>query len=357
MNICYLADAGSVHTKKFCKYFSEKGHKVSVISLRDGRIDGAEVYSLGFDDSIFASESTFTKLKYLTKFRKVRKTIKKIKPDIVHAHYATSYGMLAALSGVRPYILSVWGSDVYEFPSNLIKTAMLKYSLKCAAGLFSTSCAMLNQTKKFTSKDIFITPFGVNVDVFTPKDIDENDDKKIIGCVKKLEPIYGINYLLEAFARLSGEFDDVELHIAGKGGQEEELKNLADELGISEKVKWLGFVSPESEVVKTFQTFYAAAVPSVAESFGVSAIEAQSCGVPVVASNVGGLPETVIDGKTGFLAESQNSEDLYEKLKEIVKDRDLRNKMGHAGREFVCLEYDLDENFARIEEYYKNFKR
>lgn len=358
MKICYLSDAGSVHTKKWCDFFIKQGHKVYLISLRDGNIDGVDTISLGFDDALLQSGSLTSKLKYLTKFFKVRKIIKKINPDIVHAHYATSYGMLTALSGIRPFYLSVWGSDVYDFPSNFITKSMLKYVLSCAKYIFSTSKAMVLQTSKFTNKPMEITPFGVDTNVFHPIEKSNSDDVKIIGCVKSLETYYGIHNLIKAFAEVYKSNKNIRLKIAGKGNQEEKLKSLAKKLGISECIEWLGFVSPAENVVKTFNSFDIAVVPSLAESFGVSAVEAQACGIPVIVSDVGGLPETVVDGKSGIIVPPDDIKSLSEAIKSLLNDDAKRAEMGKYGRELVCSEFDSNEIFKGIEKIYeKNLGR
>lgn len=358
MKICFLSDAKSVHTIKWCKYFSSKGHDVHVISLRGGEIDSVKVYGLGFEDSIFESGSLASKLKYLTKVPRVRKIIKKINPDIIHAHYATSYGLIASLALLRPFWLSVWGSDVYEFPSGMIKKTMLKFVLARAKYVFSTSKAMAEKTGEFTKKNIEITPFGVDTSIFKPLSIKKDPEKIIIGCLKKLEPHYGIHHLISAFSQILPEFEqkdiNLELHIAGEGIQKSELIQLVNKLNVEKYVKWLGFVSPQEKVVETFNTFDIAVVPSLAESFGVSAIEAQACGIPVVASKVGGLPETVLNGKTGFLVPPHDPDALAWSIKMLIKDPDLRKKFGTQGREFVCREYDYYDNFQRVEEIYSN---
>ena len=95
-------------------------------------------------------------------------------------------------------------------------------------------------------------------------------------------------------------------------------------------------------------------VPSISESetFGVAAVEASACGLPVIASNIGGLPEVVIDGKTGFLIDPENIDDLTEKLLILINDKMMRKKMGEEGRNYIKANYRLEECGLMMESVY-----
>ena len=99
-----------------------------------------------------------------------------------------------------------------------------------------------------------------------------------------------------------------------------------------------------------------AVIPSCPDSvsFGVAAVAAQACDIPVIASRVGGLPEVVVDGETGFLVEPQNPSAIAEALEVLYGDETLRAKMGRSGREFVAAHYDVEKNFGDVETIYKN---
>ena len=116
MKICYLADINSAHTHKWLNYFLAKGYDIHVISLGKGEYEGVTVHSLDIQDTTMKKTSDRSKLEYLKKIKRVKQLVKEISPDILHAHYASSYGLLGALTNYHPYVISVWGSDVYDFP-------------------------------------------------------------------------------------------------------------------------------------------------------------------------------------------------------------------------------------------------
>ena len=125
-------------------------------------------------------------------------------------------------------------------------------------------------------------------------------------------------------------------------------------LNIDNDVTFLGFVNPD-DVIKEFQNFDIAVFPSTldSESFGVAAVEAESCGTPIVVSDVGGLMESTKPGVTSLVAKKASVEDLADKIDILIKDKELRRKMGSAARKFVEDNYSLQDNFNYVDNLYK----
>lgn len=356
MKICYLSDAGSAHTLKWSEFFLEKGYEVIVISLGDGEIPGAKVYSCEVEG--FRSRSDINKLFiYYSQLSKIKAFIKKENPDIIHAHYATSYGLLASLLDIHPYILSIWGSDIYDFPKkSSLHEKLLRRNLKKADIILSTSEDMKKEVAQYTDKKVLVTPFGVDIDLFKPLEVERYPDFTV-GIIKSFYPKYGITYLIEAFKMLidkTGE-KNAKLLLGGKGTQEQELRDLTKELGIEDNVKFLGFLNTQG-VVEAFNKMDVAVFPSVldSESFGVAAVEAQACEVPTIVSDVGGLPEATKPGYSSITVEPQNSEAIYEALLTLYEDENLRKQMAKNARQYVIDNYNIEDNFNVVDDIYKN---
>ena len=128
---------------------------------------------------------------------------------------------------------------------------------------------------------------------------------------------------------------------------------MAENLGIQNSITFSGKVEND-EVVHYLHKMDIFVVPSISksETFGVAAIEASACGLPVIASNIGGLPEVVIDGKTGFLVAPENIDDLTEKLLILINDKMMRQKMGEEGRNYIEDNYRLEECGLMMESIY-----
>ena len=355
MKICYLSDASSIHTKKFCEFFRRKGYEIHVISLNYGDIDGVKVHTFNVSKDKMRYGSSLSKLQYLKHFFEIKKLVKEINPDILHAHYATSYGLLGSLCNFHPYIISVWGSDVYDFPKgSSVKRKLLMSNLKKADVIMSTSKVMAKETKLYTDKDIEITPFGVDIESFKPKENRYSKKNEIvIGTVKTLEPKYGIEFLVKAFAKVLNKYENIRLEIAGDGSQKEYLIEMCKEMKIENKVHFLGFINRD-EVIEAFNRFDITVFPSTldSESFGVAAVEAQACGSATIISNVGGLPEATNPGITSLLVEKEDEKQLADALEKLIVNEELRVDMGIQGRKFVEQNYNIENNFSKVEEIY-----
>lgn len=353
MKICYLSDATSAHTKKWCNFFLGKGYEIIVVSLGDGHIDGCKVYSFGEKDLV--NKSDINKLfTYTFKIRKIKKIIEDEKPDIIHAHYATSYGLLASLLKIHPYILSFWGSDVYDFPNrSFFHRYLLKRNIKSADYIMSTSEDMKKQVLKYTNKDILVTYFGVDIELFKPMKV-ERSEYFTVGTVKSFYEKYCLDYLIKGFKLFIDRIDNknVKLLLGGRGNQEEYLRSLVKKLELENNVEFLGFLNQE-EVAKAFNKMDVAVFPSAAESFGVAAVEAQSCGIPTIVSNVGGLPEATNPGETSIVIEPKDEFQIADAIETLYNDEDLRIQMGKKGRQYVESKFNFVDNFNYVDSIYK----
>lgn len=352
MKLLYLADAKSIHTKKIVSYFAEKGHEVSVASFKKEKIPNVNVFDLGVKK--ISPKGGIANWKYLSKRKEFNKLLKKIKPDILHSHYATSYGLLGALSNFHPFIISVWGSDILEFPQKSpLHKKLIKFNFKKADFICSTSQVMAREIKKYTKKKVLLTPFGIDYKKFRPMPELKPRERIIIGTIKTLEKKYGIHYLIQAFSLLLKKYPSIplELHIGGEGSLKEELKGLSKKLGIADKTKFLEYV-PHAKVPEIVNSFSVSVFLSESESFGVSVLESEACEVPVVISNVGGLPEVIRDKKTGFIVPKKDPKAAAKKIEELILDKKLRERMGKRARDFVIENYSWEENIKIIENLY-----
>ena len=296
----------------------------------------------------------------------VRRTFFERGCDLLNAHYATGYGMLATISGVRPRLISVWGSDVYDFPvKSPVHRALVRSVLRSADGIASTSLVMAEQVRRVMPKgwqgSIDLTPFGVDMQLFTPATEVLSDTRPlVIGTVKTLAHKYGIDTLIRAYALLVSDRvltaelpDGMVLRLVGGGEQRAALESLVCSLGLQDQVEFIGAV-PHAEVPQWLRGFdiYVAASRLDSESFGVAVIEASACELPVVVTRVGGLPEVVVDSETGFIVERDDPQALAIALRCLVLNPYLRGQLGRRGRAHVARTYEWRECVDRMTETY-----
>lgn len=351
MKIILLSKGVSPHTKKWSQSLIKKGFRVYVISLLPAEIEGVKVIHVNPPSLPF-------KLGYFFVIPKIRNIIKNIEPDIVHAHYASSYGLLGAVSGFHPYIISVWGSDVFDFPkNNVLNRFILKFSLSRADLITSTSNMMAKETRIYApNKQVKVVPFGVDTSVFHPQI--KKGAAFFIGTARALEEKYGVEYLIKAFNLISKEITESILYIAGEGSLEVKLKNLANKFKLEKRIVFLGFLK-EKSLAKYIRGLDIFVMPSVSdsESFGVAALEASASGVSVVASKIGGLEETVKEGKTGLFCRPADEKDLAKKIIYLYKNTTLRQEFSQEGPRFVKSKFDFDQNIKEMIEIYRKISK
>lgn len=358
IKLLMLADLRSTHTKKWADVLSRAGLDVHLFGFTKAfeKFENVVVHEGQVEmETARGSEVSFKKSKYFLELKRLKSLIKEINPDIVHAHYASSYGLIGALSGRHPFAVSVWGKDVFSFPKqSFLHRKLFEYSLTKADTIFSTSRFMAEETKKYTNKDIIITPFGVDLTKFQPV-VKEKSEAIKIGIIKLVSPKYGQEFLIRAFAQVTKEIPEkkLELIICGSGEDEEGMKNLAKSLGIMDKVQFTGYVMNEM-VHEVHKTLDIEVYPSTndSETFGVSAVESMACGNPVIASKVGGLQYLFKDGEAGFLVPPKEVDPIVEYLKKLILDETLREKMSLTARKTAEDEYDINKNAGvMIKEY------
>lgn len=365
IKVLIIGDANSSHILKWVNSLSDSGINVGLWSLSEPTenlydLNRVTLQSAGIKHNRFDIKG---KLKYLTAVGNLKQFIRDFNPDIVHAHYASSYGLLGAMTGFHPYIISVWGSDVYDFPvKGSIYKQIIKSNLKKADYILSTSHVMAKETLKYTKKDIVVTPFGIDLNKFYNQGESNTELSRpfIFGTIKAMEKKYGIDYLIEAFAKLKSRYpnDSIQLLIVGGGSELENLKNLAQERGIANDCIFTGPVA-FSQVPEYHQKIDISVFLSImdSESFGVSAVEASATGTPVIVSNVGGLPEVIENGVTGLVVTAKNSEEAFLAMEKLYLDKELRKRLGENGRKRVEELYDWNKNVAQMIGIYNNITK
>jgi glycosyltransferase involved in cell wall biosynthesis len=344
----YLADAPYIHTQRWVRHFAQLGWDAHVISFRPASIPGATVHYVDGLESI-------GKARYVVHARRVKALIHELQPDLLHALHLTSYGFLAGLSRFQPSIVSVWGTDVLEAPHlTPLHRWITKHALARAGVVTATGRRLAEATMPFMpeGKDVIVVPYGVDLDEFSPRrDQIRTNGRLVVGAVSRLSPEKGFNYLLSAVTRLRDRGVELDVRFAGAGPSRGDLERMARDLGIADRVHFEGEVQHE-DVPAVLAQLDIFAMPSTWEGFGVSALEASAMELPVVASNIHGIPDVVVDGETGILVSPTDVEALASAIERLANDESLRRSMGQAGRAYVEREYRWQDNARLMEQIY-----
>ena len=367
MKICYLADAESIHTQRWVKYFADKGHDVhliSSISFGDGNIENVKLHLLKKSQSKIRIIRVLSfLLRFLSYTVKVRKLIKKINPDIVHAHYITDYGILGVLSRFHPFFASAWGTDVLVVPKkSKLFTLIVKYILNKADLITCDGENSRNAMLGFgiDYQKIKLILHGVDTKEFNPKQRDKKfrEELKIFDSPtvisnRGLEAIYNVESLIKAIPLVLKDFPDAKFVIVGKGSQGNYLKELAKSIGVYDSIKFIGWL-PRNEFVRCLASAEIYVSTSLSDAgIAVSTMEAMACELPVVVTDSGDNKNWIKDGKNGFVVPIQDPNALAKRIAHLIENEDVRNRFGKINRKIVEEKADCHKEMEKMEKLYR----
>lgn len=225
--------------------------------------------------------------------------------DLLHAHWLLPAGWVAFRTG-KPYVVTVWGTDI-ELARRLPRLA--RGILSGARLVIAPSTAVADSVRRLGASEVRVIPSGVDL----PADVGEEASPPEVLYAGRLSPEKGVLELVHAA-------DGMKLVVAGDGPLRVRVPDA------------LGFV-PHDELQRLYARAAVVACPSRREGFGVACLEAMAHARPVVASDVGGLRDLVVDGETGLVVPPRRPEALRAALERLLGDKELRRRLGAAGRE------------------------
>ncbi|MBI2635346.1 MAG: glycosyltransferase family 4 protein [Parcubacteria group bacterium] len=267
----------------------------------------------------------------------------------------------------KPTVIEVQGEIFRKVKRENLKSWLLKkigrYVMRKAARVRVISQAIYNQVLEqgIPESKIRLVSLRVDLNLFNPlsmSDIDSFGDKvgiTKIGYLGRLVDGKGLEDLFKVIAILKSQDLKFNCLIFGTGPLEAKLKKMADDLEIADKIEWRGFV-PYGKVPEALMQIDIFVYPSWHEGFGRSIMEALAMEKAVVATRVGGIPDLVKDGENGFLVESHNSSALAQKIKELIENKELREKFGKAGREHVSKNYEWNDGIKKFAQLFLELK-
>lgn len=269
-----------------------------------------------------------------------RSMLHSFQPDLVHAHFATEptaiARSLAAELGL-PFTFTVHGYDLYRRPP-----ADFGARAAAAAAVITVSEANARQIARAHAVDlcrIAVLPSGVDMELFRPSRRRPPKPPHIV-CVARLVPVKNVELLLEACRIIHEQGLDFRCVVVGDGRARAELIAARNRLRLGSIVELVGPAS-QSEVLAWWQRATVAALTSSSEGMPVSLMEAAACGVPAVATAVGGTAEVIDEGVTGLLAPDGDARAIASKISRVLRDRSLAAGLGAAARRRATERFSL----------------
>ena len=291
--------------------------------------------------------------------------IKKEKIDLIHSHLLDMnfYSSLAAKIAGIPHISTEHG-DIHHTSKKLDKKTLIKaktishfsdkivFVSKFTRDKFLKLSKVPKQKIAIIYNGIDLKEYEQPIDIQRKKaEIGIKNNEFVIGNVANLYPVKGQIYLLKAAAKIIKEFPNTKFLFIGRGELEEKLKKEAQKLGIASHIKFLGFRNDVKELLKIMDVFV---LCSLSEGLPLSLIEAMASKVPVVCTNVGGIPEVIEDGINGFLVPVANSIILAEKIIYLLKNKTLSNNFTLYGYQKIKQQFSLQSMLDKYAEIYSD---
>lgn len=347
MRICFLADVRSIHTKRWASHFVEQGCDVHVVSFSPGDIRGATLHRI-------RAVKGLRPVSYMLAAPRVRRLLKRIRPDVVHSHYVTSYGLVGALIGVRPHIATAWGTDVLVWPQrSRLARSLVGWTLK-RADLITSMARHMTEAIRWLGvpKSRIITlPFGVDTSIFHPGLHTWGAETIDVVCTRAFEPIYDLDTLIRSLPIVRARFPGIRCLLIGQGSQRRHLVRLARNLGVDSQIRWLGQLDQPSLAVWLGQSRVFVST-SRSDGNNISLNEAMACGCFPVVSDIPANREWMEGEGHGVLVPTGRSDLVAAGIIEGLSSRRMA-EVAAANWEIVRERGDWHKNIRTIERHYE----
>lgn len=352
--ITFLADASNAHMERWLSSLQSDFEIQIITQTKNENLDPRihqVVYKLNP-----ARFFPIRPLKMIWQIYRIKKQIRAFMPDLIHVHYAIAHPIYYVLPEGVPLITSLWGSDIVPLPNKAFDEKIFSYLRKYFARSVKITvpspylAGFFEKLFHDTYAKPEIIPFGIDTNLFVPKP-QPSSRPVVVGFARAFLRHYGFLDLLFACEPLL-KAGLIKLKVAGDGPEKNLYRYEVERLKLKDSVEFVGRISPVFKMPEFYQSIDIFAAPSHRESFGVAALEASSCGIPVVAARVGGLRDTIINEQTGLTFLPGELDKLREAIERLAKDEKLRKTLGENGRKKVQAEFEWKDNVAQMKQLY-----
>ncbi len=352
MHVCVLGNAASIHVQRWALHFAGKGCRVTVISFQPGEIEGIRVHHLPARASGFH-------LDFLFALVRARRLVQEINPDILHSHYATSYGLAGALANRHPYIITAWGTDVFVVPNkSWVHRQIVRFAMGRADLVTSMASHMTNylvDSKLCDANKIMTLPFGTDTVLFNPnfRTQEHRITSPVIICNRRLERGLDVDVFIRAIPEVMKQFPDALFIVASEGALSAELKKLAIALGVNARVEFTGNISCENmpEFLVNADVFVS---PSPSDGNNISLCEAMACGAFPVVTDIPANRDWVTTNVNGLVFPSGNVTQLAECIVKALKEPAWRDRVIRQNFNIISESGSWEKHMAKMMNVYTN---
>lgn len=352
MRILYVSDAASVHTRRWAEAFRDAGAEVHVASLRPAQIDGVSVHLL----------PTFGlgKVGYLLCVPALRSLAQRLRPDVVHAQYVTSYGFLAAAAGLAPLVVTAWGTDVLISPRESRAARWLAGRALRAADRVTTVAEHMNAAVialGAAPAKVLALPFGVDTELFRPPDAARAEPPPLrVVSSRNFAPVYSVATVIDAVGRARAAGVALRLDLVGDGPLRGELEAQVRNANLDDIVHFHGHVDAR-ELVRLLGLAHVFVSSALSDGNNVSLNEAMACGCYPIATDIPANAQWLRDSNSGALFPPGDAASLARCIEAVAGDSAGRAVAARENRAIVECRADWRIGVRRMQSLYEDLVR
>ncbi|NUU56944.1 N-acetyl-alpha-D-glucosaminyl L-malate synthase BshA [Paenibacillus taichungensis] len=362
--VCHPTLGGSgILATELGKLLAEKGHEIHMISFGlPFRLN--QPYNHLFYHKVEVSNYyVFRSPPYeIALASKIAQVAIEHRLDLVHVHYAYPHAISAFLAkqilgGNLRVVTTLHGTDITVLARSEINKDLIRLALNSSDAITAVSKDLINETSELLhiSQDKINLIYNfVDQRIFYPQSLNglrkefADTREKILIHVSNFRPIKRVTDVLGIFKKVNEEVPS-RLLLVGEGPELSNIQNRVQIEGLESRVNFLGKIENIARIISIADLLL---LPSEMESFGLTALEAMSCGVPTIGSHIGGLPELIINGETGYLASVGNISEMAKKAIELLVDKKKYNEFKNACVNRAHLKFSTDRILAEYEYIY-----
>jgi glycosyltransferase involved in cell wall biosynthesis len=356
LTLAYLSIGRHIHTERWLTWFARRGHSVHLLTVQPGPMPGVAVHDI---TTTWGPKP----VRYARSLVHVKRLLRVIDPDLLHTHFLTGYGYWGVFSGRRPFVLTVWGDDVYVTPHQTwLKGRLARHALRAADYVTGDSVDIVADCVKLGARAdrVEVVQWGVDFTRFNAAASGAAVRERlgipagapvVLSTRSFTQPYYNIDLVVDTAARVRARFPDVHYIIAGNEGDDARFREHARSVGLVDRVHWVGRI-PHAELPGwlTASTVFLT-IPSV-DATAVSLLEAMACRCAIVATDLPSAVEWIRHKETGLAVKPRDGDGLVEAICRFLDDAPLRARVGEAAEKVVRAKADHDRNMTRVEDIY-----
>jgi N-acetyl-alpha-D-glucosaminyl L-malate synthase BshA len=369
--VCYPTFGGSgVVATELAKGLARRDHNVHILSYaRPARLDTFRT-NISYHEVNMNTYPLFEYPPYdLALANQMASLIEYEKIDVLHVHYAIPHATSAYLAkqilGEKaehvPLVTTLHGTDITIVGSDPSYKNVVDFSINQSDGVTAVSEYLREETyERFDiKKDIKVIPNFIDLDRFQKSDQNHfkkaicPNGEKVVVHVSNFREVKRVPEVVSVFARILENNIKAKLLLVGDGPDRQRAEQRCRELKICDQVRFLGKQDQVEDILSIADLFL---IPSGSETFGLAALEAMSCSVPVISSNIGGLPEVNVHGETGYLCALDDIECMSDYAVKILSDEKLHGELSQNARK-QAETFEMSKIISRYEQYYKECRQ